>query len=62
MKFIVYEQADGSFLLKQERESWQLPFPSVAAAIDGVRKLPVHAEAVIVVMGTNGRPRMQFRL
>jgi hypothetical protein len=62
MKFLIYEQRDGQFLLKQEREPWQLALSSLAAAIDHIRSLPDTTGATVVVLTTERTPRLQFRL
>jgi hypothetical protein len=62
MKFLIYEQREGPFLLKQERETWQLAFLSLAATIDHIRALPGIAGATVVVLTTERTPRLQFRL
>ena len=62
MKFLIYEQRDGQFLLKQERETWQIAFSSLADAIDHIHTLPGTAGATVVVLTTERTPRLQFRL
>jgi len=50
------------FLLKQERETWQRAFSSLADAIDHIHTLPDTAGAIVIVLTTGKTPRLQFRL